>query len=161
MEPSDPSKPTVVPKTTDYNTRVCLLYDFRAGMSAADSVRKIHAIFGADAVGLEGAKTWWKKFRAGNTKIADERPADSLEDILARAAASVLAALPSKVAAPVEDEETTEEPSETEPSEAETTEETTEQWEDEEEEESELDDSDKENVNDDDEEEATCIEDDW
>ncbi|KAI6240546.1 Histone-lysine N-methyltransferase SETMAR [Aphelenchoides fujianensis] len=163
MEPSDPSKPTAVPKTTDYNTRVCLLYDFRAGLSAADSVRKIHAIFGADAVGLEGAKTWWKKFRTGNTKIADERVLGALrqhlEDILAQATASVLAALPRKIEAPaevpVEDDETTWEDS------TEETEETSEQWEDEEEEEeeSELDDSDKENVNDDDEEAATCTED--
>ncbi|KAI6230397.1 hypothetical protein M3Y99_01068000 [Aphelenchoides fujianensis] len=58
MEVGDVPKTT--PKVTDYNTRVCLLYDYRAGMSAGDSVRKIHAIFGPDAVGLEGAKTWWK-----------------------------------------------------------------------------------------------------
>ncbi|KAI6240501.1 Histone-lysine N-methyltransferase SETMAR [Aphelenchoides fujianensis] len=75
MEAGDAPKTT--PKVTDYNTRMCLLYDFRAGLSAADSVKKIHAIFGPEAVGLEGAKTWWKKFRAGNFKIADERAVES------------------------------------------------------------------------------------
>ncbi|KAI6171945.1 Histone-lysine N-methyltransferase SETMAR [Aphelenchoides besseyi] len=61
------------PKFTNYETRVCLLYDFKAGLSALESVRKIHSCFGEDAVGLEGARTWFKKFRSGNLNIADAR----------------------------------------------------------------------------------------
>ncbi|KAI6196134.1 Histone-lysine N-methyltransferase SETMAR [Aphelenchoides besseyi] len=65
------AKPT--PKFTSYETRVCLLYDFKAGLSATESVRRIHSCFGEDAVGLEGARTWFKKFRSGNLNIADAR----------------------------------------------------------------------------------------
>ncbi|KAI6196191.1 Histone-lysine N-methyltransferase SETMAR [Aphelenchoides besseyi] len=65
------TKPT--PKFTSYETRVCLLYDFKAGLSATESVRRIHSCFGEDAVGLEGARTWFKKFRSGNLNIADAR----------------------------------------------------------------------------------------
>ncbi|KAI6240519.1 hypothetical protein M3Y99_00446500 [Aphelenchoides fujianensis] len=131
MEPSDPSKPTAVPKATDYNTRVCLLYDFRTGLSAADSVRKIHAIFGADAVGLEGAKTWWKVRPVEDDETTWE---DSKEEATDES---------SKARMTEDDSEQWEE-----------------EEEEEEAEESELDDSDKENVNDD-EEAATCTEDEW
>ncbi|KAI6171718.1 hypothetical protein M3Y98_00893300 [Aphelenchoides besseyi] len=62
-------KPTI----TAPNALVVLFADYKSGVTVVDSVRRIHAIWGDEAIGLEGAKKWFQKFRNGTATIDDGR----------------------------------------------------------------------------------------
>lgn len=51
--------------------RTCLLYDFKSGVKAAESSRRICAAFGSDTVSERTAQDWFKRFRDGDTSIED------------------------------------------------------------------------------------------
>jgi len=51
---------------------VYLLYDFKGGLSAAASSRRICQAFGENAVNERTARHWFQKFRSGDVSLADE-----------------------------------------------------------------------------------------
>lgn len=52
--------------------RCCLLYDFKVGLSAAASSRRICQAFGDSAVNERTARHWFQKFRSGDLSLCDE-----------------------------------------------------------------------------------------
>jgi len=52
--------------------RVCLLYDFKVGLSAAASSHRICQAFGESAVNERSLRHWFLKFRSGEVSLADE-----------------------------------------------------------------------------------------
>ena len=52
--------------------RCCLLYDFKVGLSAAASSRRICQAFGNSAVNERTARHWFQKFRSGDFSVYDE-----------------------------------------------------------------------------------------
>lgn len=69
--------------------RSCLLYDFKVGLSAAESSRRICQAFGDNAVNERTARQWFQKFRSGDMSLNDAprsgRP-QALDDETLRAA---------------------------------------------------------------------------
>ena len=51
--------------------RGLLLYDFKSGLSAAESSRRINAAFGAGTVSERTAQDWFARFRQGNFNLED------------------------------------------------------------------------------------------
>lgn len=51
--------------------RVLLLYDFKFGVKAAESSRRICAAFGDGSVSERTAQDWFKRFREGDTSLED------------------------------------------------------------------------------------------
>ncbi|XP_076056692.1 uncharacterized protein LOC143034476 isoform X1 [Oratosquilla oratoria] len=58
--------------STDF-VRGCLLYDFKVGLSAAASSRRICQAFGNSAMNERTARRWFKKFKSGDLSLRDER----------------------------------------------------------------------------------------
>ena len=52
--------------------RSCLLYDFKVGLSAAASSRRICQPFGDSAVNERTARRWFQKFKLGDLSLRDE-----------------------------------------------------------------------------------------
>ncbi|GFY48374.1 histone-lysine N-methyltransferase SETMAR [Trichonephila inaurata madagascariensis] len=52
--------------------RDCLLYDFKVGLSAAASSRRIGQAFGSSAVNERTARNWFQKFRSGDLFLCDK-----------------------------------------------------------------------------------------
>ncbi|GFS71552.1 histone-lysine N-methyltransferase SETMAR [Trichonephila clavipes] len=52
--------------------RCCLLYDFKVGLSAALSCRRICQAFGDSAVNERRARHWFQKFRSGDLFLCDK-----------------------------------------------------------------------------------------
>jgi len=52
--------------------RVCLLYDFNVGLSAAASSRHICQAFDENAVNERTTRHWFQKYRSGVVSLADE-----------------------------------------------------------------------------------------
>ncbi|GFU66710.1 histone-lysine N-methyltransferase SETMAR [Trichonephila clavipes] len=52
--------------------RGCLLYDFKVGLSAAASSRRICQAFGDSAVKERTARHWFLKFRPGDLSLCDK-----------------------------------------------------------------------------------------
>ena len=52
--------------------RSCLLYDFKVGLLAAASSRRICQAFGDSAVNERTAKRWFQKFKSGDLSLRDE-----------------------------------------------------------------------------------------
>ncbi|GFY76189.1 histone-lysine N-methyltransferase SETMAR [Trichonephila inaurata madagascariensis] len=52
--------------------RGCLLYDFKVGLSAAASSRRICQAFGDSAVNERMARHWFQKFRSGDLSLCDK-----------------------------------------------------------------------------------------
>ncbi|GFW42196.1 histone-lysine N-methyltransferase SETMAR [Trichonephila clavipes] len=50
----------------------CLLYDFKVGLSAAASSRRICQAFGDSAVNERTARHWFQKFRSGDLYLCDK-----------------------------------------------------------------------------------------
>ncbi|GFX93296.1 histone-lysine N-methyltransferase SETMAR [Trichonephila clavipes] len=50
----------------------CLLYDFKVGLSAAASNRRLCQAFGDSAVNIHTARHWFKKFRSGDLFLCDK-----------------------------------------------------------------------------------------
>ncbi|GFW98501.1 histone-lysine N-methyltransferase SETMAR [Trichonephila clavipes] len=50
----------------------CLLYDFKVGLSAAASSRRICEAFGDSAVNERTARHWFLKFRSGDLSLCDK-----------------------------------------------------------------------------------------
>ncbi|GFY38874.1 histone-lysine N-methyltransferase SETMAR [Trichonephila inaurata madagascariensis] len=69
--------------------RGCLLYDFKVGLSAAASSRRICQAFGDSAVNERTARHWFQKFRMGDLSLCDKarsiRP-QALDDEVLQAA---------------------------------------------------------------------------
>ncbi|GFY57606.1 histone-lysine N-methyltransferase SETMAR [Trichonephila inaurata madagascariensis] len=49
-----------------------LLYDFKAGLSASASSRRICQAFGDSAVDERKARLWFQKFRSGDLSLCDK-----------------------------------------------------------------------------------------
>lgn len=66
--------------------RTCLLYDFKFGVTAAESCRRICSAFGADVVSERTAQEWFKRFRTGDTSVQDRprsgRPSEVCDERL-------------------------------------------------------------------------------
>ena len=52
--------------------RMCLLYDFKSRVNAAESSRRICAAFGTDTVSKSTAQTWFKRFLDGDTSTENQ-----------------------------------------------------------------------------------------
>ncbi|GFY47198.1 histone-lysine N-methyltransferase SETMAR [Trichonephila inaurata madagascariensis] len=52
--------------------RGCLLYDFKVGLSAAASSRRICQAFEDSAVNERTARHWFQKFRSGDLSLCDK-----------------------------------------------------------------------------------------
>ncbi|XP_076049305.1 histone-lysine N-methyltransferase SETMAR-like [Oratosquilla oratoria] len=52
--------------------RGCLLHDFKVGLSAAASSRRVCQAFGDSAVNECAARRWFKKFKSGELSLRDE-----------------------------------------------------------------------------------------
>lgn len=69
--------------------RSCLLYDFKSGLSAAESQRRITDAFGDGTVSKTTAKDWFTRFRGGDFNLEDRprsgRPS-GIDDSLLQAA---------------------------------------------------------------------------
>ncbi|PRD23165.1 UNVERIFIED_CONTAM: Histone-lysine N-methyltransferase SETMAR [Trichonephila clavipes] len=52
--------------------RGCLLYDFKVGLSAAVSSRRICQALGDSAVNERTARHWFQKFRSGDLSLCDK-----------------------------------------------------------------------------------------
>ena len=52
--------------------RSCLLYDFKVGLSAAASSRRICQAFGDSTVNERTARRWFQKFMSGDLSLRDE-----------------------------------------------------------------------------------------
>ena len=52
--------------------RYSMLYDFRAGLKAAESHRRLCKAFLPDVVSKQTVKNWFKRFKSGNYSIDDE-----------------------------------------------------------------------------------------
>lgn len=52
--------------------RGCLLYDFKVGLTAAASSRRICQAFGVNAVNERTARHWFQKFRSGDVSLSDD-----------------------------------------------------------------------------------------
>ncbi|GFV28579.1 histone-lysine N-methyltransferase SETMAR [Trichonephila clavipes] len=52
--------------------RGCLLYDFKVGLSAAASSRRICLAFGDSSVNERSARHWFQKFRSGDLSLCDK-----------------------------------------------------------------------------------------
>lgn len=63
-----------------------LLYDFKCGLTAAESARRINGAFREGSVAERTAQDWFRRFRAGNEGLEDQprsgRPSDVDEDHL-------------------------------------------------------------------------------
>ncbi|KAI6195677.1 hypothetical protein M3Y94_01015900 [Aphelenchoides besseyi] len=73
LSKAPPPKMSKKPTITAPNALIVLFADYKSGVTVVDSVRRIHAIWGDEAVGLEGAKKWFQKFRNGTATIDDGR----------------------------------------------------------------------------------------
>lgn len=51
--------------------RTCLLYDFKVGLSATESVKRINVAFGQSTITIRDAQRWFKRFREGNENLED------------------------------------------------------------------------------------------
>ena len=51
--------------------RMCLLYDFKVGLKATASVKRINIGFGEGTVNIRDAQRWFKRFREGNEDLED------------------------------------------------------------------------------------------
>lgn len=71
---------------TSEQIRVCLLYEFKLGHSAAAAARNITGAWGEDSVSERVAQLWFARFRSGDTALQDEprpgRPSVIDDDIL-------------------------------------------------------------------------------
>ncbi|GFY66166.1 histone-lysine N-methyltransferase SETMAR [Trichonephila inaurata madagascariensis] len=52
--------------------RGCLLYDFKVGLLAAASSRRICRVFGDIAVNERTTRHWFQKFRLGDLSLCDK-----------------------------------------------------------------------------------------
>ena len=52
--------------------RGCLLYNFKVGLPAAASSRRICQAFGESAVNERTARRWFQKFKSGDLSLRDE-----------------------------------------------------------------------------------------
>ena len=52
--------------------RSCILYDFKAGLKAVDSHRRLCSAFGQDVVSYKTVTKWYSYFQLGNWSIEDE-----------------------------------------------------------------------------------------
>ncbi|XP_076052678.1 histone-lysine N-methyltransferase SETMAR-like [Oratosquilla oratoria] len=52
--------------------RGCMLYDFKVGLSAATSSRRICQSFGDRAMNERTTRRWFKKFKSGDLSLRDE-----------------------------------------------------------------------------------------
>ena len=52
--------------------RLCLLYDFKAGLNAAESSRRLCDAFGNGTVSERMAQDWFKRFRSGDEGLEDQ-----------------------------------------------------------------------------------------
>jgi len=50
---------------------MCLLYDFKVGLKATESVKRINNGFGEDTINIRDAQRWFKRFREGNEDLED------------------------------------------------------------------------------------------
>lgn len=51
--------------------RTCLLYDFKVGLNAIESVKRINLGFGKGTINIRDAQRWFKRFRGGNEDLED------------------------------------------------------------------------------------------
>ena len=54
-----------------HEIRICLLYEFKLGHSAAEATRNISQAWSEDAVSERDARWWFERFRSGNMSIED------------------------------------------------------------------------------------------
>lgn len=66
--------------------RSCLLYDFKSGLKAVESIRRINAAFGEGTVSRTTAYDWFDRFRGGDYSLEDQprsgRPSELDDDEL-------------------------------------------------------------------------------
>ena len=63
----------------------CLLYDFKVGLSAPASSRRICQAFGDKAVNERTARRWFQKFKSRDLSLRDEPPSGRLQVLNDRA----------------------------------------------------------------------------
>lgn len=56
---------------SNFQIRTCLLYDFKVGLKAVESMKRINVAFGNDAINIRDAQRWFKRFREGNENLED------------------------------------------------------------------------------------------
>ena len=52
-------------------SRMCLLYDFKLGLNATESVNRINTGFSEGTIAIRDAQRWFKRFRAGNEDLEE------------------------------------------------------------------------------------------
>lgn len=71
---------------TTTQIRTCVLYDYRLGVSAAESHRRLCQAFGAEVVGRRTVYNWYQRFESGDFCVEDKthtgRPAELDNDAL-------------------------------------------------------------------------------
>lgn len=63
--------------------RICMLYDFKLGKSAAESHRSLCKAFGEDVISQSQCRRWFQRFRNGDVSLEDEergRPPQVIDD---------------------------------------------------------------------------------
>ena len=55
-----------------YRVRVCMLYDFKQGKTAAESHRILSQVFENDAPSERQCRRWFQRFQAGDETLEDE-----------------------------------------------------------------------------------------
>ena len=68
--------------------RNCMLYDFKSGLKATESARRINDAFGSDTISERTVREWFARFRAGDNNLQDKprsgRPSELNDDRLKR-----------------------------------------------------------------------------
>ena len=66
--------------------RSLILYDFKSGLNAKESFRRIADAFGEETISLRGVQHWFQRFRSGDFCLEDRprsgRPSDFDDDRL-------------------------------------------------------------------------------
>lgn len=55
-----------------YRIRVCLLYDFKQGKTAAETHKSIKMVFGDESISERQIRNWFERFRKGNEDLENE-----------------------------------------------------------------------------------------